>query len=72
VRKKYRQYEATWERDHTFPEIIKNAWPTCGVITDIGDVGKAPKEKMDKLNVWSITKFDNIRLELHKSRAQLE
>jgi hypothetical protein len=72
VRKKCRQYELMWERDHTLPEVIKNAWPDCGVIRNIGDVGKALKETMDKLHVWSKTKFGSIRLELEKSRAQLE
>ena len=71
-KKRCKQYEIMWERNHALPEIIQNAWETVGELHDLGDVEKALGKTMSMLQDWSRSKFGSVREELQKSRSQLE
>ena len=52
-----RHYEVAWERDHTLPEVILQAWTVACSMGDLGDVAASLGELMHALQGWSKKKM---------------
>ena len=61
-----------WEREHSLPEVIAQAWESIDGIQNLGDVERALGSTMMRLHEWSKRKFGSVKEELQKSRSQLE
>jgi hypothetical protein len=67
-----KQYEVMWEREHSLPEHISNAWANAGPKANLGQVHTGLRKVMQHLSVWSKQKFGKVKTELEKSRTRLE
>lgn len=71
-RRARKQYEVMWERETSLPEHIQNAWAAAGTKRNLGQVRSGLGKVMQHLQAWSKDKFGNVKLQLDKSRSQLE